>query len=96
MSEPPLSPSPNVLEAVRKAQDALPDMGGLVDEVPDTMTLHTKEAYRLFIGRRFDATNQIEAIAGGRRVAASLRAIWYLSSNDNPYADWVLVKLRRQ
>jgi integrating conjugative element protein (TIGR03761 family) len=24
-------------------------------------------------------------------VAAALRAIWYLSGNDNPYADWALV-----
>ncbi|MBK6336623.1 MAG: DUF1845 family protein [Betaproteobacteria bacterium] len=33
------------------------------------------------------------AIVGGRRVAAALRAIWHLSGNDNPYADWVLVNI---
>jgi integrating conjugative element protein (TIGR03761 family) len=68
-------------------------IGGLVDEAPDTMTIHTREAYRLFIGRPADTAQQRSAIVGGRRVAASLRAIWYLSGNDNPYADWVLVDI---
>ena len=29
----------------------LSDIGELVDEAPDTMALHTREAYRLFVGR---------------------------------------------
>lgn len=69
------------------------DIGQLVDEAPDTMALHTREAYRLFVGRSLDVANQREPIIGGRRVAAALRAIWYLSGNDNPYADWVLVDI---
>ena len=69
------------------------DIGALVDEAPDTMALHTREAYRLFVGRSLDATQHREPIVGGRRVAAALRAIWYLSGNDNPYADWVLVDM---
>jgi hypothetical protein len=64
------------------------DIGELVDEAPDTMALHTREAYRLFVGRSLDVAQQREPIVGGRRVAAALRAIWYLSGNDNPYADW--------
>jgi len=71
----------------------LPAIGALVDEAPDTMTLHTREAYRLFVGRAFDVAMRREPIVGGRRVAAALRAIWYLSGNDNPYADWVLVDI---
>lgn len=69
------------------------DIDALVDEAPDTMALHTREAYRLFVGRSLDVAQQREPIVGGRRVAAALRAIWYLSGNDNPYADWVLVDI---
>ncbi len=68
----------------------LPALGELVDEAPDTMVLHTREAYRLFVGRSLDAGSPRAAIVGGRRVAAALRAIWHLSGNDNLYADWVL------
>jgi integrating conjugative element protein (TIGR03761 family) len=71
----------------------LPDIGELIDEAPDTMALHTREAYRLFVGRAPDVAHQREPIIGGRRVAAALRAIWHLSGNDNPYADWVLVDI---
>ncbi|MGA7180672.1 MAG: TIGR03761 family integrating conjugative element protein [Thiobacillaceae bacterium] len=69
------------------------DMGGLVDEGQDTMMIHTKEAYRLFLGRGRDPDRLLQPIIGGRRVAASLRAVWYLSGNDNPYADWALIDM---
>ena len=78
---------------VEDPQRLLSDIGALVDEAPDTMALHTREAYRLFVGRSLDVAKQREPIVGGRRVAAALRAIWYLSGNDNPYADWVLVDI---
>ncbi len=71
--------------------EAAVQAGGLVDEAPDAMVLHTKEAHRLFLGRARDAEGKLQPIVGGRRVAAALRAIWYLSGNDNPYADWALV-----
>ena len=68
-------------------------LGRLADETPDAMTLHTQEAYRMFTGRAADAVNKAPAIPGGRRFAAMLKAIWYLSSNDNPYADWILIRI---
>lgn len=71
--------------------DGLKYMGTLVDDEQDTMTLHTKEAYRLFMGRSRDASGQQNPIVGGRRVASSLRSSWVLSGKDNPYAAWVLV-----
>ena len=82
--------SPTTVENPRRLLSAI---GELVDEAPDTMALHTREAYRLFVGRSLDTAKQHESIVGGRRVAAALRAIWYLSGNDNPYADWVLVDI---
>ena len=81
---------PTMAEDPRRLRSAI---GELVDEAPDTMALHTREAYRLFVGRALDVAQQREPIVGGRRVAAALRAIWYLSGNDNPYADWVLVDI---
>jgi len=69
------------------------EMGRLIDEEPDTMTLHTKEAYRVFTGRRPDADGKGAHIAGGKRFAAVLKSIWYLSGNDNPYADWLLITM---
>jgi integrating conjugative element protein (TIGR03761 family) len=79
---PPASPSPT------------PAMvGQLADETPDVMTLHTQDAYRMFTGRVADAKTQAPAIPGGRRFAAVLKSIWYLSANDNPYADWILIRV---
>ena len=75
------------------APNAPPAMGRLADETPDAMTLHTQDAYRMFIGRAADAAIKAPAIPGGRRFAAMLKAIWYLSANDNPYADWLLIRV---
>ena len=81
--------------ALRKGADAVVadteasvQAGGLIDDEPDAMVLHTKEAHRLFMGRARDPQGNIQPIVGGKRVAAALRSIWYLSGNDNPYADW--------
>jgi integrating conjugative element protein (TIGR03761 family) len=68
-------------------------LGQLADATPDTMTLHTKDAYRMFTGRPADAGAKLPPIPGGRRFAAVLKSIWHLSANDNPYADWILVRM---
>ena len=70
-----------------------PEIGQLIDEAPDTMTLHTKEAYRAFRGRQPQADGRGGHIPGGRRFAAVLKSIWNLSGNDNPYADWLLIMM---
>ena len=68
-------------------------IGQLTDAEPDTMTLHTRDAFVLFTGRRADSEGKVASIAGGRRFAAVLKSIWYLSANDNPYADWILIRI---
>ncbi|WP_287919359.1 PFL_4669 family integrating conjugative element protein [Comamonas sp.] len=68
------------------------DLGGLVDDGVDQMTIHTIEAHRMFVGRAREAGNPRTAIIGGKRVASALRNLWLLTSNDNPYADWALVR----
>lgn len=72
---------------------ALKAIGSLVAEESDVMDIHTKEAYRLFIGRTRDESPRGYGITSGKKVAAVLRSIWNLSANDNPYADWILVQV---
>jgi integrating conjugative element protein (TIGR03761 family) len=71
-------------------------VGRLADKTPDAMTLHTREAWQMFAGRRGDAAGQVAAIPGGRRFAAVLRSIWALSARDNPYADWILIRVTQR
>ena len=89
-------------EALRHGADAvvpnheagrIVEVGQLTDAEPDTMTLHTQDAFRMFTGRQADTEGKVVAIAGGRRFAAVLKSIWYLSGNDNPYADWILIRM---
>ncbi|MBR5705712.1 MAG: TIGR03761 family integrating conjugative element protein [Deltaproteobacteria bacterium] len=73
-----------------RSMDAL---GALVDEEEDAMRLHTKEAFRMFMGRAREPGNPDSMpIVGGKRVAAALRGLWLLTANDNPYADWALIR----
>lgn len=68
-------------------------LGALVDEEEDAMRLHTKEAYRMFMGRAREPGNPDSMpIVGGKRVAAALRSLWLMTANDNPYADWALLR----
>lgn len=67
-------------------------LGALVDEDVDSMTLHTKEGYRLFMGRSRSPDGSYAQIVGGKRVASALRTLWMLTGQDNPYADWALVR----
>ncbi|QIL73095.1 TIGR03761 family integrating conjugative element protein [Diaphorobacter sp. HDW4B] len=71
---------------------AMDELGRLVDSEDDTMTLHTKEAFRLFMGRGREPGSEVAPIVGGRRIASSLRNLWILTANDNPYADWALLR----
>jgi integrating conjugative element protein (TIGR03761 family) len=67
-------------------------LGSLENEQVDQMALHTKEAFRMFMGRGNDPDKQLQPIIGGKRIAAALRALWILTTNDNPYADWALLR----
>jgi integrating conjugative element protein (TIGR03761 family) len=71
---------------------ALTRLGRLVTEQSDTLTIHTREAYRLFMGRSAGPNKDRHAIVGARRAASILRTFFYLSEKDNPYADWMLVR----
>lgn len=93
------------VHALRQGSDALvrpheaqaiSRIGQLGSDGADRMRLHTRDAMRLFLGRSVapgEQGPQRHPMAGGRRVAAALRALWSLSGNDNPYADWKLVEI---
>lgn len=72
---------------------SIADLEQLTDSEPDTMTLHTRDAFRMFTGRHADPEGKVVSIAGGKRFAGVLKSIWYLSGNDNPYADWILIRM---
>lgn len=65
-----------------------PSMSGSEDE----MTLHTVDAFHLFCGRAADARSKVSMIPGGLRYAAAMKSIWRASAQDNPYADWLLIR----
>jgi integrating conjugative element protein (TIGR03761 family) len=67
-------------------------LGSLENEQVDQMALHTKEAFRMFMGRAQSPNKELQPIIGGKRIAAALRALWILTTNDNPYADWALLR----
>ena len=81
------------LPAAHDREREIPDPGHLTDAVPDSMTLHTREAWQLFTGRRADPARRTTPIPGGRRFASVMKMLWLLSANDNPYADWILQRV---
>lgn len=68
------------------------NLGRLVNEGEDQMVLHTKEAFRLFMGRRKDPDGKYQPIIGIKFCAAALRSFWVQTAHDNPYADWALLR----
>ena len=94
MPTPDTTPSPTLPTLPTPlASPTATTLGQLADETPDVMTLHTQDAFRMFTGRAADSQTKAPAIPGGRRFAAVLKSIWYLSANDNPYADWILIRV---
>lgn len=89
----------------RQELNAYRALGGLVNaaDVEDTITIHTKEAFRLFIGRAADPDAKgVQQKPGDRHIisfkkcGAAYRLLWNLSTNNNPWADWALIELSRQ
>ncbi|MBI2800234.1 MAG: TIGR03761 family integrating conjugative element protein [Gammaproteobacteria bacterium] len=89
----PSNPGSDLAPPIARPATPRVDLGQLADETPDVMTLHTRDAYRLFVGRSVDEATQASPIVGGRKFAAVLRSLWHLSANDNPYADWILIRI---
>lgn len=57
--------------------------------------LHTRQAHRLYHGRRRDSKNNIEPVTGLIRFAGQMNQIWLASGRDDPYADYFLFEIER-
>lgn len=62
------------------------DPGQIVTE--KKLTLHTKEALKIFYGRKADPENGVREIPGLPIYATLLRSIWTACLSGDPYARW--------
>ena len=62
-------------------------------ETSGTITLQTRQAHRLFYGRRMDRAKGIFPIVGLVRFAKNVGDIWNAAEADDPYADMVLLEI---
>ncbi len=60
------------------------------------MTIQTRVAQRLIHGRRSDPASGTPAIVGLYRYAAMTRQLWTAAGNDDPYADWWLLRVEQE
>lgn len=67
--------------------------GRLDYAAPDNMTLHTREAYYLFNGDQAARRDASTLEASGRHFASAMKSIWQICGRDNPFADWLLIRL---
>ena len=78
---------------VKQEARSVAEPGKLGNATEGNMILHTREALRVFNGRTAHAKTRLASLPGGRHFAAALKSIWYLSGADNPYADWILIRV---
>jgi len=78
--------SPRIPEQVINPQ---PDIGALRGQA--WLTVQTRQAQRLIRGR--SGSTDKPAIVGLVGFADRLRSIWQAARNDDPYADWWLIKI---
>jgi integrating conjugative element protein (TIGR03761 family) len=62
----------------------------------DAMDVHTKEAYRIFLGQEKNQGTSGIRICGTRYAATLAKILYQLSAQDNPYADWALIQLENR
>ena len=55
-----------------------------------SITLHTRQAQRLFLGRR--KTDEKPAIVGLTAFSSMMARVWDAAADDDPYADWFLLQ----
>ena len=71
--------------------DKIRSLGSLEDVREETLRFHTLEGLRFFMGRARDPQNKLQPIVGGKRLASTLKTLWVLNGDHNPYADWALL-----
>ncbi len=67
--------------------------GKMVGDVK--ILLHTRQAHRLYHGRRRDDANGIKPVTGLIRFAGQMNQIWLGAGRDDPYADYFLLEIEQ-
>jgi len=78
-------------DSIKTPSKTQEDPGQIVTK--KTLTLHTKEALKIFYGRKADQENGIREIPGLPIYATLLRNIWAACLSADPYARWWIQKL---
>ncbi len=63
------------------------------------MTLHSREAYKLFAGRQQvgdKANNKDFSVNNLKKFAKKMNAIWFAAQNNDPFADWCLYRIEQK
>ena len=60
-----------------------------------TLVLETRHAQMIFEGRKSNLKKGKAEIVGLKKFASLLKSIWQAASNDDPYADWWLLKIEK-
>lgn len=60
------------------------------------ITLHTRQAHKLFYGRRAEPQKKIFPVVGLVRFASNVGSIWAASEADDPYADLALIEIEHE
>ena len=84
--------------------------GVITDDAPDSVSfnspgplrgtsklkIETRRGYMIFEGRRANPEKNVSGIIGLVNFASTLRIIWDAAGNNDPYADWWLLKVERE
>ncbi len=77
-----------------------PNSGSLSSPGPlrgtSQLILETRKGQMIFEGRRPDPDKKKAAIIGLKTFASYLRIVWDAAGNNDPYADWWLLKVERE
>jgi len=72
---------------------SLDGLGGLVANGNDELVLHTRHAASVFIDPQSTNRSKGDGCPDGQRFTFAARLIWHYTRQDNPYADWCLVRI---
>ncbi len=82
---------PDQADAISMPKDVRQKPGAI--HTNGSMLLHTKQAHRLFYGRRRNEAENTHMVVGLIRFAANVSLCWKAAEEDDPYADLALLNI---